>query len=664
MKTLIVEDRADDRRLLRYNLEHHGWQVTEAGDGFKALELMTGNKPDLVISDALMPKMDGFELLRRMKNDPALRNIRFIFYSAVYTGYNEQELARSLGADAYLIKPLNPQQFWDQLEEAISGVTSAESERPKQMAAEQEAFLARYPGIVATKLEEKVRELKAVKGKWVKTFAALHDMVILMDLDKKILQANTSTCRFFKTSENDLTGKSCKIFCGTSYPCKDCPGDKTMADGGDHSAEIYHKHLQKTFEISSSAVPDEDGKLDYVVYVITDITERKRLEEELFQAHKMEAVGTLAGGIAHDFNNILTAVLGYSELAKDDAQARGLSSSYLDEVIKAALRARDMVKQILSFSHKKTGRLQPIAPHLIIEEALKLLRSSMPSSVDVRTRIDCDCGMINGDPTKLHQIIINLCTNALNALDDEKGVIDIHLYRRQLGTDDLRAQEEVQPGPFVELLVRDNGCGMNKTTTQHMFEPYFTTRKVGEGTGLGLSIVYGLVRSMGGIVRVQSKAGVGTELRILFPVLPAGSERSTAPVIADLPMGTENIMVVDDERMIADLQKALLEKQGYKVTALTNSSTALKMFSADPSAFDLLLTDQTMPGITGHELAAKFLALRPDFPIILCTGYSSIISKKQALKIGIKLYIHKPVQRCDLVRFVRDVLDNQGGMNR
>ncbi|VAW41092.1 Sensory box histidine kinase/response regulator, partial [hydrothermal vent metagenome] len=444
MKTLIVEDRGDDRRLLRYNLEHHDWQVMEAGDGIQALELMTESKPDLVISDALMPRMDGFELLRRMKNDPALRDIHFIFYSAVYTGYNERELARSLGADAYLIKPLNPHEFWRQLEEAISGL-SAGSERPRQMAAEQEAFLSRYPGIVATKLEEKVRELKAVKEKWVKTFAALHEMVILMDRDKKILQANASTCRFFETTEDELRGKSCEIFCGTDCPCKDCPGERTIADGGDHSAEIYHKHLRKTFEINSSAVPDEDGKLDYLVYVVTDVTERKRLEEELFQAHKMEAMGTLAGGIAHDFNNILTAVLGYSELAKDEVLAKGMSASYLDEVIKATLRARDMVKQILSFSHKKVGHLQPIAPHLIIEEALKLLRSSMPSSVNIRTKIDCDCGKINGDPTKLHQIIVNLCTNALKALDDEKGVIDIHLCRRQLSANDLRAQDEARP---------------------------------------------------------------------------------------------------------------------------------------------------------------------------------------------------------------------------
>ncbi len=658
MKTLIVEDRRDDRRLLRYNLEHHGWQVTEAGDGFQALELMTENKPDLIISDALMPRMDGFELLRRMKNDPVLRDIRFIFYSAVYTGYNERELARSLGADAYLIKPLNPNEFWQQLEEAINGVTSARSERPGQIAAEQEAFLARYPGIVATKLEEKVRELKAIKEKWVKTFAALHDMVILMDQNKKIIQANASACRFFKTTEDKLRGKSCEIFCGKDNPCKDCPGDRTIADGGDHSAEIYHEHLHKTFEISSSAVPDEDGKLDYLVYVVTDITERKCLEEELFQAHKMEAMGTLAGGIAHDFNNILTAVLGYSELAKDEAQTKGLTTSYLDEVIKATLRARDMVEQILSFSHKKIGRLQPIAPHLIVEEALKLLRNSMPSSVDIRTRIDCDCGKINGDPTKLHQIIVNLCTNALKALDDERGIIDIHLCRRQLNADDLRAQDGARPGPFVELLVRDNGCGMSKTTRQHMFEPYFTTREVGQGTGLGLSIVYGLARSMGGIVRVHSQPGVGSEFRLLFPVLPAAGERDIPLTIPDLPMGNEHIMVVDDEKMIAELQKALLEKQGYKVTVLTDSKAALKMFCTDPDAFDLLLTDQTMPEISGHELAAKFLALRPDFPIILCTGYSSIISKKQALEMGIKLYIHKPVQRCDLVRFVRDVLDS------
>jgi len=410
----------------------------------------------------------------------------------------------------------------------------------------------------------------------------------------------------------------------------------------------------------SSTPIDQHNLAAGVTFTALDITNRKKAEEELFQVHKMEAIGTLAGGIAHDFNNILSAIMGYSEIAKLNIPSDSNAIKDIDQVLKASQRAADLVQQILTFSRKSNHRLEPIAPNLIIKEALKMMRSSLPATINILENIDNECGKIMADPTNIHQILVNLCTNSLHAIEDEKGVISVNLQRKKIRAEEINEESGVSPGPFIVLEVSDTGQGIEQTTIDHIFDPYFTTKEVGKGTGLGLSVVHGIIQDYHGFIRVESEPGKGTTFRVHIPVLqqetPTPDESETDE---PLPTGTEHILVVDDESLIANIDKALLEQLGYEVTAITQSHDALEQIRTDPDQFDLIITDQTMPNLTGAELAKEILSIRPDMPIILCTGYSSVFSEEGALAIGIKKYAKKPVDRTTLAKIVRQVLDEK-----
>jgi len=664
MKVLIVDDRDEDRRILRYNLEHHGLQVVEAVNGVDALEKIADGQIELVISDGLMPIMDGFTLLRRMKNDPQLRAIPFIFYSCIYTGHDEGNLALALGAEAFLVKPLAPQDFWEKLKAIIHDLGKTPANGHSPLKESHEIFLEKYSVIVATRLEEKVRELEAVRDKWTRTFQALGDILTLMDRDMRILQGNEAACQFFKITSEEMVGKLCyELFRDTSSgPCQGCPFSAALLDGKPHSAIITHERLGKIFHVTCSPVLDEHNNVEYFVYVAKDITEQKKLEEELFQAHKMEAMGTMAGGIAHDFNNILSAIIGYTELAKIDIlRGGGKPVDDLDQVIASGKRAADLVRQILSFSRKSPQQVvAAITPHIIVKEALKMLRASLPATIEINDDIDSHSGTIMADPTTLHQIVVNLCTNAFHAMENEKGILTIRLLPKTLTTGDVQLESGVTPGPFVELMVRDTGTGMDKVTLARIFEPYFTTKDIGKGTGLGLALVYGIVKNLNGLIRVQSEVGKGTTFRVYFPAIREKQAEEAPRQPESLPTGTERILFVDDEPTIVNLQKKFLEILGYTVTGMGDSEDALALFKEDPNAFDLLITDQTIPHLSGAELAREVLKLRADMPIILCTGYSSVLSEQQALEIGIRKYLLKPVDKGDLARSVRGVLDEKG----
>ncbi len=402
----------------------------------------------------------------------------------------------------------------------------------------------------------------------------------------------------------------------------------------------------------------QDGTPLRAVGTHLDITEQKRLEEELFQAHKMEAIGTLAGGIAHDFNNILSAIIGFSELAKDDIPADSNAINDIDKVIISSRRAADLVQQILTFSRKSDQRLEPMALHLIIKESLKMLRSTFPTTINIVEDIDTECGKIMADPTSIHQIIVNLCTNSLHAMENEKGVLRVNLQRKEISAEEITGESGVSPGPFIVLEVSDTGNGIDQATIERIFEPYFTTKEVGKGTGLGLAVIHGIIYDYHGFIRVKSEPGQGTTFYVHIPALQQeiSTTHETEPT-EPLPTGTERILVVDDENMIVDMNKTVLERLGYKVSATTESLDALEKIRTDPDQFDLIITDQTMPNLTGAELAQKIMKIKPNMPIILCTGYSSVLTEEYALAIGIKKYARKPVNRTMLAQLVRQVLD-------
>ncbi|SMD07699.1 Signal transduction histidine kinase [Desulfocicer vacuolatum DSM 3385] len=400
-----------------------------------------------------------------------------------------------------------------------------------------------------------------------------------------------------------------------------------------------------------------------VVVTFTDETElhrveaqRHRLESQLRQSQRMEAVGTLAGGIAHDFNNILSSVLGYTELALYDvSQGDGPMENYLTEIQTAGNRARDLVRQILTFARQTDEDIGPLRPARVVKEVLKLLRSSVPTTIEIRHTVD-DTAMILADSTQIYQVIMNLCTNATHAMDIRGGVLTVEVSQHR--KDDI---EELNGVPIdtdniVRLMVGDTGVGMSPDVQTAVFEPYFTTKKPGEGTGLGLAVVHGIVKKHGGHIHVESKENVGSRFYLFFPEKIEAVPENPSPAFS-IPGGTERILLVDDEPAILSVNRELLMKRGYSVKTSPCPDQALGFFKSAPHSFDLVITDMTMPGMTGDILARKMIEIRQDIPIILCTGYSNKITRERAQKLGIKGFVHKPVGNLRLARIIRTVLD-------
>ncbi|NIA05981.1 MAG: PAS domain S-box protein, partial [Proteobacteria bacterium] len=402
------------------------------------------------------------------------------------------------------------------------------------------------------------------------------------------------------------------------------PGEK---DENLYSFRAVNEKAEDVYLQINSRLTTWEGRPATII-IARDITELKRtarekenLEGQLRQALKMEAIGTLAGGIAHDFNNILAAIVGYADLAKDELPAESRAGKRIDEVLKASVRARDLVQQILAFSRKSEQERAPLQLHLLVTETLKLLRASIPS-IEIRRNIDPHSGNILAEPTQIHQVLMNLCTNAAQAMDEKGGVLFVGLDCLKLKEKDLKGEAGLRPGLYVRLTVKDTGCGIDPVIMDRIFDPYFTTKEVGKGSGMGLSVVHGIVKSHDGKITVASKPNQGTAFTVYFPRVEEESQpepEGSAP----LPTGGERILFVDDAKDLADATKGILTYLGYRVTATTSSPEALALFRSQPDAFDLVITDQTMPEMTGVQLAGELLGVRPDLPIILCTGYSS-----------------------------------------
>ncbi len=384
--------------------------------------------------------------------------------------------------------------------------------------------------------------------------------------------------------------------------------------------------------------------------------ERKRMEKQLQQAQKMEAIGTLAGGIAHDFNNILAGIFGFSDLALNYVEMEDPVRHYLEQILQGGERARDLVQQILTFSRQTEQEKRPVRVAPLIKETVKLLRASLPATIEIKTEIDIQTDLILADPTQIHQILMNLCTNAGHAMRNTGGILGIRLIEMDLDPRSSLQYPDLREGPYLRLDVSDTGHGMPPEVVERIFDPYFTTKEKGEGTGLGLAVVHGIVKHHGGAVTVESDTEGFTTFHVLLPRV--SMEPNPKPkAISDVPGGEESILFVDDEEMLVEFAQELLERLGYEVIAKTSSMEALETFRAHPEKFDVVITDQDMPNLAGVELARELLEIRPDIPIIMCTGFSYRINPEKAKALGFSAFLSKPVVARDLAQAIRSALD-------
>ena len=481
----------------------------------------------------------------------------------------------------------------------------------------------------------------------------------------RIVDVNRSTLALYEAvSKKELLGSIHRILPQTAQSVL-----KTelvaMAQAGRFEIECINRTLKgndRHLLIKSSIPPGYENSWERVFISVYDLTERIEAEKEkkdlgrqLRQAQKMEAVGTLAGGIAHDFNNILSAVIGFTEMAMEDAPPDTALTYNMEQVLQAGLRAKHLVQQILAFSRQSEHEMRPVQLGRIIQEACDLLRASLPTTIEIEADIRTDA-FIMGDPTQMHQVLMNLCTNAGHAMRDRGGRLTITL--REAAAEEMR--EKRLPGmtaeAYLALTVADPGHGIPGNILDRIFDPFFTTKEHTEGTGMGLSVAHGIVKSHRGSIDVESRTGEGTLFRIYLPriVTEAREENRAA---APLPEGTERVLFVDDEAMLVDMTRQILQRLGYQVTACTSSVEALAYCRNDPQAFDLVITDMTMPHMTGKELAQELLLLNPVLPIILCTGFSETITEDAAKRIGIQAFILKPIVMADLAKTMRRVLE-------
>ncbi|MFT5730496.1 MAG: signal transduction histidine kinase/ABC-type amino acid transport substrate-binding protein [Desulforhopalus sp.] len=413
---------------------------------------------------------------------------------------------------------------------------------------------------------------------------------------------------------------------------------------------------KKTILSYTAPVLDDNGNIDGAIVVNVDISDRMVLENQLRQSQKMEVVGTLAGGIAHDFNNILSVILGYAEMAKDDCQSGSSISKDLDEVLGAGNRAKGLVQQILAFSRQEDTERIILQPASIVKETIAMLRPSLPTTIEITQDIDTGTDLVFVDPSQLNQILMNLCTNAFHAMEETGGKLDISLKEVTLSNEDLVHEPDVTNGTFIQISIGDSGTGIAPTVKDNIFDPYFTTKETGKGTGIGLSIVHGIVKNYGGFISLYSELGEGAVFHVFLPVVEKEALTENE-MNGQIPIGCERILFVDDEELLAQMGKSMLERLGYHVTVRTSSLEALETFQNQPDKFDIVITDQTMPGMTGSDLSRKMLQIRSDIPIILCTGYSTIISEEKAKAMGIKEFAFKPLAKKDIAKLIRKVLD-------
>ncbi|NLI79879.1 MAG: response regulator [Candidatus Riflebacteria bacterium] len=669
MKILILDDREDGRYLLETLLRANGHEVVSVSNGAAALEKMQAGRFDLIISDILMPVMDGFQFCQKVKTDEALRGIPFIFYTATYTGPQDEEFAHRIGADRFLRKPCEPQELMATIKDVVDG-------KGRQGAARatvpEEEVLRLYSERLVRKLEQKMLEAERDAHALADEKQKFQTLVEELPLGVALIDANEAF-RYVNPRFTELFG-----YVLADLPTLDAWLEKAHPDPRRREEASALLRVTKspgalplsralTTQIRCRCGTDRQVRVHPSrlasgerLVIFEDVTEQVDLENKLRQAQKMEALATLAGGIAHDFNNILAGVMGFAELAAREIPAESNAAHHLAGVLQATRRAKDLVSNILAFSRRTEQDLAPIALHLVVKEALTLLRSTLPPNIEIREHLDRG-GVVLAVGSQMHQVVMNLCTNAFHAMGEKGGQLQVGLKRVSLTPAQAEALPGLKPGPYLQLSVSDSGCGMPPEVLPRIFDPYFTTKTEGEGTGLGLSVTHGIVRAHQGAIDVTSVLGQGSTFRVYLPCLEQAPEAHSQAERPPVPLGRERVLFLDDEPELASLGQKMLESLGYRVTATTTPAAALDLLRRDPAAIDLVVTDYLMPRMTGLELAQEVRRLRADLPVLLCSGSGTTTHAQKARDLGFVHFLHKPFSRQELATLVRQVLDEGKG---
>ena len=677
MKILIAEDMEDSRIMLEMVITSMGYEVMSGTNGFEALRLAQADPPDLIISDIMMPEMDGFEFCRQIKADSKLQKIPFIFYTATYTEHQDKELAVALEASRFIIKPQEPKVLMAIIKEVLAAFSQTELPVVQEGQKEKSEINNMYLHSVGRKLDKKICELEQERAALQESEAKYRHLVEAVQNYYFFYTHDTEgKFNFISPSIEIVLGyKPTDFFVSYSKYLTDNPINKEVArhtelsikgeEQPPYEIEIEAKDgLLHWLEVKEVPVFDQSGKVIQIEGIAHNITERKRAEVErdklqaqLTQAQKMEAVGRLAGGVAHDFNNMLGVILGYAELALEKVDSADPLFADLQEISSAATRSADLTRQLLAFARKQIIKPEVIDLNETVAGMLKMLGRLIGEDIDLAWLPGADLGAVKIDPAQIDQILANLCINARDAIVGV-GKVTIETGKVSFSEDYCADHAGFVPGEYVLLAVSDDGCGMDKEIQDKLFEPFFTTKGEGQGTGLGLSMVYGIVKQNNGFINVYSEPDEGTTLRIYLSRHVGNVELMEKAGLAEAVVGGhETILLVEDESAILEMTRRMLERQGYTVLAASTPDEALRLVEVYSGKIHLLLSDVVLPEMNGLDLSKKLIFLFPDLKCLFMSGYTAnVIARRGVLDAGIN-FIQKPFTKQDLAAKVREALE-------